>query len=66
MQQTECQRARLQKELAEKQALLAHTAAALAPLESKQQSQDFSALDAEIAQLSAQYDACLLYTSRCV
>ena len=57
MQQTECQRARLQKELAEKQALLAHTAAALTPLESKQQSQDFSALDAEIAQLSAQYDA---------
>lgn len=57
MQQTENQRAKLQSELAEKKALLAHTAAALAPLESKQESQDFTALDAEIARLSAQYDA---------
>ena len=57
MQQTENQRAKLQSELAEKKALLAHTAAALAPLESKQKSQDFTALDAEIARLSAQYDA---------
>ena len=57
MQQTENQRAKLQSELAEKKALLAHTAAALAPLESKQGSQDFTALDAEIARLSAQYDA---------
>lgn len=57
MQQTENQRAKLQKELAEKKSLLAHTAAALAPLESKQNAQDFTALDAEIARLSAQYDA---------
>lgn len=57
MQQTENQRAKLQSELAEKKALLAHTTAALAPLESKQGSQDFTALDAEIARLSAQYDA---------
>ena len=34
LQQTENQRAKLQSELAEKKALLAHTAAALAPLES--------------------------------
>ena len=57
LQQTENQRAKLQSELAEKKALLAHTAAALAPLESKQNAQDFTALDAEIARLSAQYDA---------
>ena len=57
MQQTENQRAKLQSELAEKKALLSHTTAALAPLESKQGSQDFTALDAEIARLSAQYDA---------
>ena len=57
MQQTENQRARLQKELDEKKALLAHTAAALAPLVRKQEAQDFSAVDAEIARLSAQYDA---------
>lgn len=57
MQQTENQRAKLQSELAEKKAQLAHTTAALAPLVSKQESQDFTALDAEIARLSAQYDA---------
>lgn len=57
MQQTESQRAKLQSELTEKKALLAHTTAALAPLVSKQEAQDFTALDAEIARLSAQYDA---------
>lgn len=57
MQQTESQREKLQGELAEKKALLTHTGAALAPLESKQAAQDFTALDAEIARLSAQYDA---------
>lgn len=57
MQQIESQRAKLQQELAEKKSLLAHTTAALAPLESKQNAQDFTALDAEIARLSAQYDA---------
>ena len=57
MQQTENQRAKLQQELTEKKALLAHAAAALAPLENKQKAQDFTALDAEIARLSAQYDA---------
>lgn len=57
LQQTENQRAKLQSELAEKKAQLAHTTAALAPLVSKQGSQDFTALDAEIAALSAQYDA---------
>ena len=57
MQQTDSQRARLQKELDEKKALLAHTAAALAPLVRKQEAQDCSAVDAEIARLSAQYDA---------
>lgn len=57
MQQTENQRAKLQSELTEKKALLAHTTAALAPLVSKQEAQDFTALDAEIARLSAQYDA---------
>ena len=56
-QQTENQRAKLQGELAEKQALLSHTTAALAPLVSRQESQDFTALDTEIARLSAQYDA---------
>ena len=57
MQQTENQRAKLQSELTEKKALLAHTTAALAPLENKQKAQDFTALDAEIARLSTQYDA---------
>lgn len=57
MQQTEGQRTKLQQELAEKKTLLAHTTAALAPLESKQEAQDFTALDAEIARLNAQYDA---------
>ena len=57
LQQTETQRARLRKELMEKKALLAHTTAALAPLAQKQAAQDFTALDAEIARLSAQYDA---------
>ena len=57
MEQTEMQRAKLQKDLAEKQALLAHTAAAFAPLEKKQNAQDFSAIDAELQKLSAQYDA---------
>lgn len=57
MQQAENQRAKLQKELDEKKALLAHTTAALATLKSKQKAQDFTALDTEIARLSAQYDA---------
>ena len=57
MQQTENQRVKLQKELDEKKALLAHTTAALATLKSKQKAQDFTALDTEIARLSAQYDA---------
>ena len=57
MEQTEMQRAKLQKDLAEKQALLAHIAAAFAPLEKKQNAQDFSAIDAELQKLSAQYDA---------
>ena len=57
MEQTEMQRAKLQKDLAEKQARLAHTAAAFAPLEKKQNAQDFSAIDAELQKLSAQYDA---------
>lgn len=57
MQQTENQRAKLQSELAEKKALLAHTTAALVPLVSRQEAQDFTALDTEIARLSAQYDA---------
>lgn len=57
MQQTENQRAKLQSELTEKKALLAHTTAALAPLGNKQKAQDFTALDTEIARLSAQYDA---------
>ena len=57
LQQTESQRAKLQGELAEKQALLAHTTAALAPLAQKQAAQDFTALDAEIAKLGAQYEA---------
>ena len=57
MQQTENQRARLQKELGEKQALLAHTTAALEPLARKQQACDTSAIQTQIAELSAQYDA---------
>ena len=57
LQQTETQRARLRKELMEKKALLAHTAAAIEPLAAKRDAQDCSALDAEIAKLSAQYDA---------
>lgn len=57
MQQTDNQRVKLQSELTEKKTLLAHTTAALAPLVSKQKAQDFTALDAEIARLSAQYDA---------
>ena len=57
MEQTEMQRAKLQKDLAEKQARLAHAAAAFAPLEKKQNAQDFSAIDAELQKLSAQYDA---------
>ena len=56
MEQTEMQRAKLQKDLAEKQARLAHAAAAFAPLEKKQNEQDFSAIDAELQKLSAQYD----------
>lgn len=57
MEQTEMQRAKLQKDLAEKQARLAHAAAAFAPLEKRQNAQDFSAIDAELQKLSAQYDA---------
>lgn len=51
MQQTENQRARLQKELGEKQALLAHTTAALEPLVRKQQTYDTSAIESQIAEL---------------
>ena len=57
MEQTEMQRAKLQKDLADKQARLAHAAAAFAPLEKRQNAQDFSAIDAELQKLSAQYDA---------
>lgn len=57
MQQTENQRVKLQKELGEKQALLAHTTAALEPLVRKQQAYDTSAIKSQIAGLSAQYDA---------
>lgn len=57
LEQTELQRTKLQKELTEKQALLTHTTAAIAPLEQKQAAQDFSAVDAEIQKLSEQYDA---------
>ena len=57
MEQTELQRTKLQKELTEKQTLLAHTTAAITPLEQKQAAQDFSAVDAEIQKLSEQYDA---------
>lgn len=57
MQQTENQRAKLQKELSEKQALLAHTTAALEPLVRKQQAYDTSAIESQIAGLGAQYDA---------
>ena len=57
MQQTENQRAKLQKELNEKQALLAHTAAALEPLARKQQAHDTSAIQTQIAELNTQYDA---------
>ena len=57
MQQTESQRAKLQKELSEKQALLAHTTAALEPLARKQQACDNSAIESQIAGLNAQYDA---------
>lgn len=57
MEQTEMQRAKLQKDLANKQARLAHAAAAFAPLEKKQNAQDFSGIDAELQKLSAQYDA---------
>lgn len=57
LEQTDITRERLQKELAEKKALLAHTGAALTPLQQKQQAQDFTAIDAEIGRLSQQYDA---------
>lgn len=57
LQQTETQRARLRKELMEKKALLAHTAAAIEPLAAKRDAQDCSALDAEIAKLGVQYEA---------
>ena len=57
MQQAENQRAKLQKELGEKQALLAHTTAALEPLVRKQQAYDTSTIQTQIAGLSAQYDA---------
>ena len=56
MQQTDSQRARLQKELDEKKALLAHTAAALAPLARKQEACNTSAIQTQIAELNAQYD----------
>ena len=57
MEQTELQRTKLQKELGEKQALLTHVSAAIAPLTQKQNAQDFSAIDDEIRKLSEQYDA---------
>lgn len=57
IEQIEMQRAKLQKDLADKQARLAHAAAAFAPLEKRQNAQDFSAIDAELQKLSAQYDA---------
>ena len=57
LEQTELQRTKLQKELTEKKTFLAHTTAAIAPLEQKQAAQDFSAVDAEIQKLSEQYDA---------
>ncbi len=57
LEQTELQRTKLQKELTEKQTLLAHTTAAIAPLEQKQAAQDFSSVDLEIQKLSEQYDA---------
>lgn len=57
MQQTDSTRERLQRDLAEKQSLLAHTTAALLPLQQKCDAQDNSALDSEIAKLSAQYEA---------
>ena len=57
LEQTELQRTKLQKELTEKQTLLAHTTAAIAPLEQKQAAQDFSSVDSEIQKLSEQYDA---------
>lgn len=56
MQQTDSQRAKLQKELDEKKALLAHTAAALAPLARKQEACNTSAIQTQIAELNAQYD----------
>ena len=57
MQQAENQRAKLQKELGEKQVLLAHTTAALEPLARKQQAYDTSAIESQIAGLGAQYDS---------
>ena len=57
MQQTDCQREHLQKELTEKRALLEHTSAALSVLDSKRQTQDTAALEAEIGALGAQYEA---------
>ena len=56
-EQTDASRGSLQNELAEKQTLLEHTRAALSPLEQKQATLDCTSLDAEIARLSAQYDA---------
>ena len=57
MEQTELQRTKLQKELNEKQTLLTHISAAIAPLTQKQNAQDFAAIDDEIRKLSEQYDA---------
>ena len=57
MEQTDMQRAKLQKGLSEKQALLAHLNAAISVLETKQNAQDHSAVEAEIQKLSEQYDA---------
>ena len=56
-EQTERQRETLQQTLAEKQASLTQTRAALAPLQQQQATLDTGALNAEIAKLGAQYEA---------
>lgn len=57
LEQTQLTASKVRAALDGKNALLAHTAAALQNLQKKQDGQDFSALDAEIARLSRQYDA---------
>lgn len=58
MQQTEAQRAKLDKELADKKALLAHISAALQPLSQKNAvAQEHSDLNEQIGQLGKQYAA---------